>query len=230
MSRALLDTVREIETPEGVELAVRVAGPLPRALAWLVDVTLRSMMYGALGAPMAMLGEAGMGLILIMMFVGEWFYPVLFEVLWDGQTPGKRVMGLAVVHDDGTPVDWPASALRNLVRFADFMPVMYGFGLASCLLSRDFKRLGDLAANTLVVYRADGGRERSLAEAPATPPPVPLRLDEQRALLDFSSRHTTWSAARSEELADHLAPLTGLRGREGVQALLGIARWLSGRR
>lgn len=230
MRGELLDTVRAIETPEGVELAVHVAGPVPRGLAWLLDGLMRSMVYAGLSIPLGLLGDTGMGLFMIVLFFGEWFYPVLFEVMARGQTPGKMVVGLAVVNDDGTPVDWSASVLRNLLRFADFMPMMYGFGLTSMMLSRDFKRLGDLAANTLVVHRPRALKERPLVEAPAVPSPVPLQLAEQRAVIDFSARSNTWTQDRGQELAGHLRPLTGQHGEPAVATLHGMARWLSGRR
>src|SRR5512143_1036292 len=152
-----LDTIHTFETPEGIELGLRVAGPLPRALAWVIDALIR---YGGLfivSIALSILGEFGFGLFLILLFLVEWFYPVLFEVS-RGATPGKKMMGLAVVHDNGTPIGWPASMIRNLLRVIDFFPLMYGTGLLSMLINRQFKRLGDLAAGTLVVYREQARR------------------------------------------------------------------------
>ena len=100
---------------------------------------------------MLALAGLGQGLMLLGFFLLEWFYPVFFE-LRSGATPGKRAMGLRVVHDDGTPVGAVASVIRNLLRVADFLPLFYAAGLVSCLVDRDFRRLGDLAAGTLVVH------------------------------------------------------------------------------
>jgi uncharacterized RDD family membrane protein YckC len=226
----VLDTYRAIETPEGVELRLRVAGPPARALAWAIDVTLRLFGYGVLSLPLLVLGRVGTGLYLLVLFLGEWFYPVLFEVYAGGATPGKKLVGLAVVHDDGTPVGWSGALLRNLLRFADFLPVAYGFGLATMLVHPQFKRLGDLAAGTVVVHEERSERALRVVEALPQPPPVPLEPDEQRAVLAFAERMPTWGPARAEELASLAAPLVGARGPLAVERLAGIANWLVGRR
>jgi uncharacterized RDD family membrane protein YckC len=227
----MLDTYRAVETPEGVELGLRVAGPAPRLHAWGIDSALRLLAYALALIPLSLLGRVGLGVFFLLLFLGEWLYPVLFEVLGGGATPGKRVLGLVVVHDDGTPLGWSASLLRNLLRFADFLPLAYGFGLASMLVHPDFKRLGDLAAGTLVVYReAPPGAARALTEAPPLPPPLRLEADEQRSLVAFLERMPLWGEARAAELASLAAPLTGVRGAAGVERLAGIANWLVGRR
>lgn len=226
----MLDTYRAIETPEGVELRLRVAGPPARALAWLIDVTLRLFGYGMLSLPLLVLGRVGAGLFFLVLFVGEWFYPVLFEVYAGGATPGKKLVGLAVVHDDGTPVAWSGALLRNLLRFADFLPVAYGFGLATMLVHPQFKRLGDLAAGTVVVHEERSERALRADETLPQPPPVPLEPDEQRAVLAFAERMPAWGPARAEELASLAAPLVGARGAPAVERLAGIANWLVGRR
>jgi hypothetical protein len=127
-----------------------------------------------------------------------------------------------------------ASIVRNLVRFADFLPAGYGFGIASMLIDRDFRRLGDLAAGTVVVHRDPEMARHRVPTGPALRPPMTLDLDEQRAVLDFAERLGTWSEARAVELAGLAAPLTGVPrnevGVEGVKRLLGFANWLLGRR
>ena len=159
----LLDTVRPIETPEGITLNLRVAGPLARALAWGADSLIK---YGALwGLLMVLgfLGQGGFGLWLIALFLTEWFYPVLFEIYADGATPGKKAMGLKVVHANGTPVDWPAALIRNLLRAVDFLPLLYGFGVVAMACNRNFQRLGDLAAELIYsLLSPEGRRSRSM--------------------------------------------------------------------
>ncbi len=226
----MLDTYRAIETPEGVELGLRVAGFPARLLASGVDLVIRLVGYALLATALEVLGNVGRGLFLLFLFLGEWFYPVLFEVLWAGATPGKRALGLVVLHDDGTPVSWTASVLRNLLLAADFLPVAYGLGLLSMLASRDFKRLGDHAAGTLVVHREREAAPAPLAGARAWAPPVPLAAAEQKAITDFAHRLPRWSEERAQELADLAAPLTGARGDEGLARLVGAANWLVGRR
>ena len=149
----MLDTAREVPTPEGIELSLRLAGPVSRSLAWLIDFVVRVVAMAALSTALSLLGKFGIGLLLILWFALEWLYPTVFEVWFDGATPGKRSLGLIVLHDDGTPVRLPASLTRNLLRAVDFFPILYGFGLVTMLLNRDFKRIGDIAAGTVVVYR-----------------------------------------------------------------------------
>jgi uncharacterized RDD family membrane protein YckC len=165
----LLDTVRLNETPEGVDLGLTVAGPVPRAAAFAMDFGIRFVLFLML-APLMALSGVGVGLVLIGAFLLEWLYPVAFEV-WSGATPGKRAMGLAVVHDDGTPIGLPASLVRNLLRTVDFLPVFYGVGLIASLADPDFRRLGDLAAGTLVIHAPKGSDPRGRRDRPGMPAP-----------------------------------------------------------
>lgn len=226
----MLDTARTVETPEGVEIGLRIAGPVARAQAWAIDLAIRLAVYVAISIPLGILGQVGSGVFMIVIFLGEWFYPVVFEVYRDGSTPGKRRMGLRVLHDDGTPVSWGASMVRNLLSFADFLPLAYGFGLATMLAHPDFKRLGDLAAGTLVTYRERDRLPSSIPAAAPIRPGATLALDEQRAILEFADRQQSWTAERSAELASLVRPLTGRTGFESHMELLGIANWLLGRR
>ena len=203
---------------------------MPRLYAALLDLMLRAGLDLLLAIATGQLGRAGVGLFLVGLFLVEWFYPVLFEVLRGGATPGKRALGLLVLQRDGTPVGWTASILRNLVRFADFLPFAYGFGLAAMLVDRDFRRLGDLAAGTVVVHREAAAVGHRVPAAPPLPPPLPLALDEQRAVVEFAERLGAWPEARAVELADLLTPLTGAPGAAGVPRLVGMANWLLGRR
>jgi uncharacterized RDD family membrane protein YckC len=226
----MLDTRRDLETPEGVELGLSMAGLPSRMMAAALDQVLRLMVYSTASVALGFLGDVGLGLLLITMFVGEWFYPVFFEVLWNGATPGKKALGLVVLHDDGTPVSWSASVVRNLMRTVDFLPLFYGFGIVAVVLSRDFKRLGDLAAGTVVVYRDSVPRAAKLAAAKPVPLPVPLSSGEQRAIVDFAERLVTWSPERARELASLASPLTGTAGEPAVESLSGMASWIVGRR
>lgn len=224
-----LDTLAVVEAPEGVELSLRIAGLTPRALAFGIDLLVRFAIYSALSW-LSLFGRPGEALLLLAVFVVEWFYPVLFEVLWSGQTPGKRVLGLAVVNDDGTPVGWSASVLRNFLRVVDFLPGLYGSAVLSSLVSRDSKRIGDHVAGTVVVYVEGRGELRTLPAAAPLAPAISLAAEEQAALLEFAARSSEWKADRRAELAQHLAPLTGASGAEGTQRVLGMARWIEGAR
>mgnify|MGYP001818608113 CR=1 FL=1 len=158
-------------------------------------------------------------------FLIEWFYPVYFE-LRSGATPGKRALGLAVVAEDGTPVTPAASLIRNLLRVVDFLPVAYGAGLICTLVDHRFRRLGDLAAGTLVVHvrPADAGRDIPAREPIVPPSALPPEL--QQAILDYAERVQRLSAERREELAAALGGLAGRRGGGAEATLLGYANWL----
>src|SRR3990172_6991048 len=140
----MLDTARRIATPEGIELALRLAGPVPRAGAWALDLLLRLAILAFLAMILGLLGGFGLGLFLLCGFFLEWLFPAWCEVNWGGATPGKKALGLVVLHDDGTPVRWPAALARNLLRAIDFLPAFYGFGLAPLLANPAFKRPRDL--------------------------------------------------------------------------------------
>ncbi|MEJ2507867.1 MAG: RDD family protein [Gammaproteobacteria bacterium] len=226
----MLDTLRDIETPEGVELGLRAAGLPVRAMAWIIDFLIRFGIDVALVVALTPLGRFGVGLMFIAVFLNEWFYNVLFEVLRDGATPGKRSMGIKVVHDDGTPVGWSASLVRNLLRVADFLPTCYAFGIETMLLHRDFKRLGDIAGGTLVVYADSLSAPPALPEVRPEPAPLALSGTEQHALVRFAERANTLTPERAEELADILEPLTGTRGETGIRRVLQYANYLIGRR
>lgn len=220
----MLDTVYTIETPEGVALQLRLAGPVVRALAWLIDFGLRCIGYIVL-ALLFFFGDLGTGLFLISMFILEWFYPVLFERYYYGATPGKKIMHIKVLHELGTPVNGAAAMIRNLLRPVDFLPFLYGLGLMSMLINKNFKRLGDLAAGTVVVYQDTAPHYLALPEATPIPTPQPLTFTEQQAIIDFAQRAPTLSPQRAMELAEIVMPLTG--GRD-VETLYQIAHGLIG--
>ncbi|MDG1583033.1 RDD family protein [Pseudomonas sp. GOM6] len=228
VTATLLDTRHQVETPEGIDLILRPAGLLPRSLAFAIDLLIRGAILLLTFVLLALLGQFGAGLGTLIYFLVNWWYPVLFEVLYQGRTPGKKVMGLRVVHDDGTPVGWASSLTRNLLRFVDMLPFAYCLGAISSLSHPTFKRLGDLAAGTLVVYRDEPTKRPQLPEADAERAPFPLSLAEQRAVLDFAERGENLSGARRAELASILAePLQSLP--EHAEARLhGIARGLLG--
>ncbi len=226
----MLDTSRRVSTPEGIELTLNLAGPVPRALAWAVDFFLRALVVIGVVLVASYLGTAGWGLVAIVAFVMEWLAPAWFEVLWNGQTPGKRALGIAVVHDDGTPVRWGSALTRNLLRAVDFLPFLYGLGLVTMLANRDFKRLGDLAAGTVVVYAPGRAAARALPAAPPLAPATPLDLEEQRVVLELAERSSSLTAERMEELACLAEPITGTAdGAASAARLLGIASHLAGR-
>jgi len=229
--RVVLDTTRRVATPEGIELTLHLAGPVPRALAWAIDFALRIAVVLVVSMFAPLIGKAGIGVVLLTAFFVEWLLPAWFEASWRGQTPGKRAMGLAVLNDDGTPLRWGAALTRNLLRAVDFLPFLYGIGLAAMLANRDFKRLGDLAAGTVVVHLPErSAHARKIPDVPPIVPPVPLNLEEQRAVLELAERAGSLTRERLEELAELPLPLVGrLAGERAAVRLLGMASHIAGR-
>ena len=228
----MLDTLSSVTTPELIEVELHPAGLLPRSLAWLIDTSLRFALLMLLAQVLFALGDFGSGLFLLAYFLLEWFYPVLFEVLGAGASPGKRALRLAVVLADGTPVGWGASLTRNLLRTVDFLPVLYAFGIVSMLSDKEFRRLGDIVAGTLVVHRS-AERKKALGAAPVDVhiPATPLDRATQKALVAFAERADSLTPARQEELAamlPHLAHASA--GPNGAARLIGLAHHILGRR
>lgn len=203
----LLDTTHSVATPEGVELRLPVAGLASRAMAWLVDAVIKFIALIVISIALQLLGDLGEGLYLLVFFVMLWFYNVLFEVLSNGATPGKKSLGLRVMNANGTPVGWTGSLLRNLIRAVDALPGCYAFGCIAVLLSRDFQRLGDMAAGTLVVYADKDAEVSSFTGVESLPVKVPLSIDEQHDLVSFGERAPRLNPERAEELAALLQPV-----------------------
>ena len=225
-----LDTHLDVVTPEGVALHLPVAGPVPRALAWLIDFALRIAVLFAASIVLGLLGGTGAGAMAVLMFLVYWFYPVVFEVLFDGRSPGKRALGLRVIAADGSPVGWRASFTRNLLRVVDMLPFGYAFGLVACLADPAARRLGDMVAGTLVVHLLPEQDATPVPDVPPHPPRLPLPLPEQAAVVAFAERAPRLTPARRDEIADIAAPLVQARGAQAAERLYGIAAWLLGRR
>lgn len=224
----MLDTVFSVATPEGIELHLRAAGPVPRALAWLLDFLWRFAVLVVLAIALASFRGLGAGLWILTFFALEWLVPALFEARYDGATPGKKALGLKVVRDDGAPLTLSAALTRNFLRFADFLPFLYLGGLIAMLSNREFKRLGDFVAGTVVVYADSVLEARSIPSREPLPPPRPLSLDEARTVLDFAERVPRLGAARAAELAGIAAPWLHAGGGTPVEQLTAVANHLAG--
>lgn len=167
-----------IRTPEGIEFALPLAGPVSRMLAWLIDMavvmTIANLAEKAL-APLGFLGkDISDAIRMVAYFVISLAYMAAAEWLWRGQTVGKRLLRLRVVDAGGLKLEPSQVIVRNLMRFIDALPALYLVGGISCLASGRRQRLGDLAAGTVVIRapkldRPDldqllGGKYNSLAE------------------------------------------------------------------
>jgi uncharacterized RDD family membrane protein YckC len=157
-----------IDTPEQVSIRFPIAGMGSRFLAILIDTLLQIAAYVALvlvfilvlsAAPKGGSGELSRagekwlvaGLILVH-FVMYWGYFTLFEAFWNGQTPGKKLFKIRVIQDSGRQITFFEAMIRNLIRVVDMLPSFYLVGVIAMACNRRHKRLGDLAAGTLVVH------------------------------------------------------------------------------
>lgn len=166
---AAYEQVLQFDTPESVVFGYRVAGIGSRFLAALVDTTLIVVLQVVVNLTLFLLvatlagqsllefGESrGAGLLAgifgLVAFAFLWGYYIFFELLWNGQSPGKRLAGLRVIQQNGAPIDIAAALIRNLVRIIDFLPLYYGVGVLTMFIDRQSRRLGDFAAGTIVIY------------------------------------------------------------------------------
>lgn len=144
-----------IHTPEGVTFSLPLAGPFSRFLAWLLDVFCIMVTGQILQVFISMLAaihlDLYMAVAILLYFVLSIGYAMALEWFWNGQTLGKRVVGLRVMDIRGLRLRPVQIVIRNLLRAVDILPLCYLLGGAMCLLTRHGQRLGDLAGNTIVV-------------------------------------------------------------------------------
>ena len=218
-----------IQTPEGISFSFLLAGPVRRGLAVLIDIACVSalcLIVGQLiGSFRVVSSDVARALTVFAYFVVSIGYGILAEWYWRGQTVGKRLLRLRVMDLHGLRLQFSQIVVRNLLRCVDMLPAFYLVGGLACLLSRRAQRLGDFAANTVVVVQLDraepnldqllAGKFNSLRAYPhlaarlrqhASP------LDARIALQALLRRDEFISAARIElfaELAEHFRGLAG---------------------
>ena len=148
-----------IETPEQIKINYSIAGIGSRFYAALIDIVVMTLI-AFIGAYITIRAITGLderfgnwlaAIAGVATFALLWGYYIVFELTTNGQSPGKRALGLRVIKVHGYPISFSDSAIRNLVRIVDFLPFFYGAGLLAMLLNKNWQRLGDLAAGTLVV-------------------------------------------------------------------------------
>lgn len=169
-----------IETPEQIALEFPLAGAGSRFLALAIDTLLQLAGFFALGLLAlianvlrfnlgAAFGTWAFAILLLLAFVLYYGYFAAFEALWNGQTPGKRAIRLRVITTSGRPITPYEALLRNLLRIVDQMPIVYTVGLISVFFTERNQRLGDLAANTVVVHEQPAAVRTFPAESDAAP-------------------------------------------------------------
>ena len=237
-----MDDRYTIDTPENIAFAYDIAGIGSRFLAAIVDTLLIGvaeiiiLLLIALTMSSLDLDSGGSGGILVaagtlLTFVILWGYYIAFEMLWNGQSPGKRLISLRVVREGGRPITFIGSAIRNLIRIADFLPAMYGLGVVVMFIDRRARRLGDLAGGTLVVRER---RSVSLASltvpgavaAPPAPQPGGQLPEPTMPNIELVSDHDYTLIQeflqRRSELGGDARKRLGAQLAGGLQARLGI--------
>lgn len=207
----------KIDTPENILLDAEIAGFGSRCIAAIIDyvfiflimIAVFILFMGSLisrpFSPAADNTSGTVALYIIVQFTIITFYHLFFELIWNGQTPGKRRTGLRVVQANGLPVTASGVIIRNLVRLFDFLPLMYGVGLAVMFMTRTTQRLGDLAARTVVIRERkqlalDAVREDLHVQYVhfSRTEPIPhyihidrLSQDDRRTVVDYLQRRAT---------------------------------------
>jgi uncharacterized RDD family membrane protein YckC len=227
-----IDSTIQIVTPENIAFRYRVAGPFRRFPAFLIDLAIRGVLIGILATLGRFLsiavGELSTAFLLVATFVIGWFYGGLFETYMNGQTPGKRLLGLRVLSTDGQPINGLQATVRNILRDVDVGPLLtaqifglpaiplfptFIIGLVVMTTNRRFQRLGDLACRTIVVIEETSRFSGvALIEDPrafqlASYLPADLQAGPSllRALAHYAERRKYFSQSRRREVAGHLA-------------------------
>lgn len=233
LSSDFIDTVLIVETPEAAEIELRPAGVWVRARAFLLDFVFRIILVLAVIFSLDQLSRFAFGLSLSVFFISAfliyWLYPVLFETFWYGQTPAKKIFRLRVVQDNGTPISFAQSLIRNLMRTADILPFAYGLGMSCMLMHPQFKRLGDILSGSLVVYVDEPQvkiNKSVLATVTAVPPPVALSCEERLAMILLIERLPQLSTARQQELANELLHHTSIAESERIATIQSWTKFL----
>ncbi len=230
-----MSTVYSFDTPESVAVSLPIAGIGTRFLATLLDtffitiLVIAFIILDVVGQSIG--GGAGHALSafgIIGAFVIIFGYYIFFEILWNGQTPGKRRNRIRVIQKNGYPVTAVGVIVRNIVRLVDFLPTLYAIGIVTMFIDRRARRLGDLLAGTLVVKEQRGGTLADLtyggaaathpssyealqpneSSIPSTHHPSSgslLSAQDESLIRDFFVRQPTLPIESSETLANQIA-------------------------
>ncbi len=217
-----------IETPEQTSLEFPLAGIGSRFLAVALDTLLQFGVYIVLGLIAAMVSSVGIfstlgkqwGLAILgfIAFAVQFGYFATFEIVWNGQTPGKRWTHLRVIQDSGRPITAYDAILRNLLRIVDNLPILYAIGIVTMLISKENKRVGDYAAGTVVVHEKPLQGVTAIWSVTAAPgqsvPTTPvgqLAPDELQLVETFFERRVSLDPEVRRSMARQIAQRLGDR-------------------
>jgi uncharacterized RDD family membrane protein YckC len=223
----------QIDTPEQISLELPLAGIGSRFLGLAIDTLLQFVLYIAAVVSLTILGVSGAGrylsgipasfvpaLMILFIFCVYWGYFAFFEIVWKGQTPGKRLAKIRVIHQSGRPINVYEAIGRNLLRVIDGLPGIYGVGIVCMMISSQHRRVGDYVAGTVVVHEQPTREVKpdwntSAEASPAHSQLLQLTSDElvlietylhRRADLDLAVRDKT-----AYQIASRITQRTGLQ-------------------
>jgi uncharacterized RDD family membrane protein YckC len=218
-----------IDTPEQVPLEFMLAGIGSRFMAAFLDMLIEGLVYLILFLLTLLWASSGFfsaarsvwwdAVVSLVVFCINWGYYAVFEALWKGQTPGKRWAGIRVIKDSGRPINTFEAISRNLVRFVDFLPLFYGFGVITMLLNAKHRRLGDYVAGTIVVHESSD-REPSIFFN--TPTRTEFTLHQAAGLTLQEAELIETFLARRLEIPMEVRRLNGQRITDMISARLNI--------
>jgi len=222
-----MDRTLDVRTPESIAFSYELAGIGSRFLAVLLDLLIQLVVIGlifwgfiALAAhapsihgreslPHDVARNIATGVIVAIVFMVLFGYFILFEWLWNGQTPGKKALGIRVVRDGGYPLDFSASLIRNLIRVGEASVAFYAIAGVIAVLSPENKRLGDLAAGSIVVrdsrMESPAAMLAAVREEPQYASTAYVSGEERSIIKRFLERRYDLPAANRAQLAHRLA-------------------------
>jgi uncharacterized RDD family membrane protein YckC len=221
----------QVVTPERVNLQYDIAGIGSRGAAILVDLMVQgaiafvlyiaffglllvSIVVGQVTGGADITSTAGFIIVAVLfivaLFVLTLGYNLIFEIIWNGQTPGKRTVGIRVIRENGYPIRATDAVIRNIVRIVDYLPFAYAIGVFTMLFNGRAKRLGDFAAGTIVVR--EGPRTTMAFPMPESDSSTTsLEPDDATLVRDFLVRRTTLNPDARRALAARLASALSIR-------------------
>jgi uncharacterized RDD family membrane protein YckC len=199
-----MDRTLRVKTPESIAFSYELAGLGSRFLAVAIDVAIQTLVmigiiwglvYAGTHMSSAAMRDASraskfeeslaIAFIITIIFVIYFGYFIIFETFWNGQTPGKKLMGLRVVRDGGYPADFASIAIRNVIRVGEAVAGLYAISAVAALMSPENKRLGDMAAGTLVVRDTATAKLAAILEEPPDAARPIMLTAEERSLIDL---------------------------------------------
>lgn len=219
-----MDRTLSVKTPESIAFSYDLAGLGSRFLAVTIDLLIQGLIFGAIMWGLVLLAAAqprgrevtiitskyaqsfATAFIIAIVFIVFFGYFILFEAFWNGRTPGKWMMGLRVIRDGGYPLDFGSAAIRNLIRVGEVALGFYALSAVASIASPENKRLGDMAAGTLVVRDSPIASLSALMDQSAQESHAAQLSEKEHAIIDqFVARRNALAPAVRAQIAARIA-------------------------